>query len=398
MLKTIRKIYPKAKISILSATPDIDEKYYAQYQAETYNRLFNLIGKNKPKIFSVLTSIMKILWYLLWTKFEMVPIPTKDKNILRLFRETDIVIACGGAYLGGNKFQSIPQDLFPIYLAKKLKKKIYVYAQSVDPISNKLLKLITEFVLNQADIITLREQYSLNLLKSMRIKSPMYLTADPAFLIDKLPFNEGKKLLEKAGYNDFSNQKIGLTVRKWNFPNSTHPKEKFMRYIDEVSQFIEKVTQQENADIILFPQVILKPNDDDRIISNLLKSKLTKKASKKVFVLEEDYTPEQIKSMMGAMDFFIGTRMHSNIFAISMGIPTLAISYEIKTDGIMKMVGLADYVIDISNISSDQIIEKFNNMKKNGDIIKKQLNQMLPIICKEAERNGEFLKMLIEKT
>ena len=69
MLKTIRKIYPKAKISILSATPDIDEKYYAQYQAETYSRLLNWVGKNKPKIFSVPISVMKILWYLLWIKF-----------------------------------------------------------------------------------------------------------------------------------------------------------------------------------------------------------------------------------------------------------------------------------------------------------------------------------------
>jgi len=333
---------------------------------------------------------------LVWAKFEDVPIPRGDDIILDLYREADIIIACGGGYLGGNKFQSIPQDLFPMYLAKKLKKKVFLYAQSVDPISNKILKLVTKFVLNRVNLITLREQNSLDLLKSMNIKCPMYLTADPAFLIDKRPENEGKKLLEDAGYDKFSNKKIGMTLRRWNFPNSPNPRENFLNYIDEVTLFIEKIIQQENADIILFPEVIVQPNDDDRIISNKIKKKLKKGISNKIFVLEDDYTPEQIKSMIGILDFFIGTRMHSNIFAISMGIPTLAISYEIKTDGIMKMLGLENYVINISNISSEQMIEKFNLMKKNTETIKVQISKKLPFICNEAERNGEMLKLLLE--
>lgn len=396
-LKTIRKFYREADISILGYTPDKDRKYYSKYSAKTYDRLFSTVGKNRSWLFiTSLVFFFKMILFLIWTKLDFIPIPKKDKIILELYRNADIIISCGGAYLGGKKYASLVTSLFPIYLAKNLKKKVYFYANSIDPFLSNFVKHLTKFVLNRVDLITLREPHSLEVLKSIKIRRPTHLTADPAFLIDEGPLEEGKFLLRKAGVVNASGLRIGMTVRRWNFPNSIDPKEKYENYLREISSFIERMVEGKEATVILFPQVIVAPNDDDRIISNEIKTRLKQRVCERVFVLNGDYTPEQIKTMIGTTDVFVGTRMHSNIFAISMHVPTLAIAYEIKTNGIMKMVGLEDYVVDISTLTADQIVDRINELLKNGEKIKTLIKEKLPVIKTLALQNGEFLKLLME--
>ncbi len=40
------------------------------------------------------------------------------------------------------------------------------------------------------------------------------------------------------------------------------------------------------------------------------------------------------------MDLFLGTRLHSNIFALVAGVPVVAVAYQYKTFGLMEMIGL----------------------------------------------------------
>ena len=77
--------------------------------------------------------------------------------------------------------------------------------------------------------------------------------------------------------------------------------------------------------------------------------------------------------------------MHSNIFSTSMFIPTLAIAYEKKTDGIMKTVKQEKYVEDIDNISSESLITKLEDIMKNKQIISDVLKETIPTIKEEID-------------
>lgn len=90
------------------------------------------------------------------------------------------------------------------------------------------------------------------------------------------------------------------------------------------------------------------------------------------------------------MSYFIGTRMHSNIFALSSGIKTLAISYEPKTEGIMKDLGLSEYVIKIENVNSRILNEKFNKLISD-DNYQKKLNESLILLNKTFVDFERFL-------
>ena len=70
--------------------------------------------------------------------------------------------------------------------------------------------------------------------------------------------------------------------------------------------------------------------------------------------------------------------MHSNIFATSMSIPTVAIAYEKKTNGIMETVGLEDYIVEIDTITSESLIYKIDKCIENENELRNKLNENIP--------------------
>ena len=395
MFKAIRTYIPDAEITVLSFTPEIDQENYERYNVKVLSRLLgpSLVTKKRHKIFRIINIILKAVKYLLWPKLKIF-IDQNEKEILKSYNETDLILACGGGFLGGYNMGSI-LHLYNIYFGKILKKPVIIYAQSVEPFGNALISTLTKFVLNRIDLITIREKQSFEYLKSLNIKPNIFLTADAAFLVDSIPLEESIKLLEKKGINRKKNKMlVGITVRKWNFSGHKNSNKKFLNYLNAISKAIEYVISSFDARVILFPQVIYAPYDDDRVISNLVKDRLKSSIKEYVTVLTEDYRVEEIKGMIGQMDLFIGTRMHSNIFATSMNVPTIAISYEQKTKGIMEMLDMGNYVVDINTITTYKIISVIDKAWKNKLKIKEVLKMKIEEIKNRALFTAELVNTI----
>ena len=178
---------------------------------------------------------------------------------------------------------------------------------------------------------------------------------------------------------------IGITVRKWNFPDSIDPENSRKKYKNELVKFIENTIEKYNAVFIFIPQVIVDYASDVDIAKEI-KLELKNKYQSSFIIREDDWTPVQIKNVIGQLDFFVGTRMHSNIFATSMKIPTLAIAYEKKTNGIMKSVGLENYVEEIDEITSESLTKKFENVVNNKQQISYQLRERILKIKEEIDK------------
>jgi len=113
--------------------------------------------------------------------------------------------------------------------------------------------------------------------------------------------------------------------------------------------------------------------------------------------LTENYSPQQTKSMIGTLDMFIATRLHSGVFALSMNIPTLVIGFEQKSWGFMEMFGLQDYVLDINTITAEQIVSSFNKLLKVRNEVIQRIKEKLPTVKNKAEQNGELIEKLLNE-
>ena len=68
--------------------------------------------------------------------------------------------------------------------------------------------------------------------------------------------------------------------------------------------------------------------------------------------------PAMLKACYGLMDFFIPSRLHSGIFALGMNAPCFFIGYLSKTRGVLRSIGLEDWVIDLKDFTEDYFSRK----------------------------------------
>jgi len=85
-------------------------------------------------------------------------------------------------------------------------------------------------------------------------------------------------------------------------------------------------------------------------------------------------------------------RYHSNIFSAKMGTPFIAVVYEEKMEGFLKLAELMDYSLPLSEISASKILEKFSMLEINYQQIKIQLKGKNEYWKKRAAKTIELLR------
>ncbi len=372
IVEALKKIYSgNVEFTILSFTPEEDKKRYCKDSTikNVYSNILNPHPYKHTKI-GKLVAIVKILLKLLKIQIMMILAFDKisDKNeTLKALKESDIIIVCGGGFLGGKKFDSL-EHLYQIYINTKFGKPVYLMGTSIEPIKNNIIKYFTEKVLKRLDYIFAREKITEEYLSQFIPKENYVLIPDMAFMLKNsninFPFiNE---------LNKKSNILIGITVRNWNFPNAVNKGKAKENYIEQIKRFMEYYIKRKKAIFVFVPQVIVSYASDTDIAREI-KERLSEESKKSFIIRDDDWSPMEIKTLISKFDYFVGTRMHSNIFATSMYIPTLAIAYEKKTNGIMETVEQQNYVLEIDDLNYKEMIKKFEMLMHNNKEIRKEL-------------------------
>jgi colanic acid/amylovoran biosynthesis protein len=86
--------------------------------------------------------------------------------------------------------------------------------------------------------------------------------------------------------------------------------------------------------------------ESDPEASRKLRDALPAELQARVRIVARAYDQHEIKGVIGLCDFFIGSRMHACIAALSQGIPCVGVAYSMKFRGVFESVGMADWVVD----------------------------------------------------
>ena len=98
------------------------------------------------------------------------------------------------------------------------------------------------------------------------------------------------------------------------------------------------------------------------------------KPSEYAIVSVPDYDCRKMKGIYGECDFVVGTRFHSVIFAMSEGVPALAIAYGgNKGTGIMMDIGLSHMAIPIEDFSFAVVKQSFQELVEREEEIRAHL-------------------------
>ncbi|TCI84774.1 polysaccharide pyruvyl transferase family protein [Tenacibaculum sp. M341] len=344
MIDSIRKAYSNVEISVMSQFHEQNREYYKTFNVKSVPPVWDIINE-KSFIKKYITGFKKRLFYKSQSTEEI------DK--------ADLVLSAGGGYLYSSRIGPMGVGflnvLYHLWISKKRGKKVILFPQSVGPLNYSLDKFLLKKVFNKLDYFFSREHITTELLEDLNLKLKVEEVPDIAFSLNPEPSKEIDEKLDSS--NSLS---IGITVLDWRFAHKGSTTDDTDNYLSKIANAISSFRKdhKEKVKVYIFPQVTVNTNDGDVAVSEELKNKISENVE--VFYLDKINDPKKLIYLYSKMDLFIGSRMHSAIFALAGNVPTIALAYQYKTKGTFNLINLKDYVLDIRTFNEQDLAEKIN--------------------------------------
>ncbi len=395
LVQELRKVFPQAFINIatldnITEASEFEESKYVNSFMHYF--MFSEKSRAIKGLYAFYCMLATILWCVIYTHLHRRAdflLPRNIKESLNDILTADLVVPIGGGYLRTVKSLEATMNLVmllhPILLSTLLKKPIVLHSQSIGPFATPFQKRITRFVLNRTQGIIVREDRTLKTLEQIGVDSHLVIrSVDAGFLFR----NEHPRALHDLvpALPSLKNKTlVGITVRNW------MEIKKQERYEKEVARFVDTITRDGNTFVLFIPQVTADLcHDDDREVGKRIYALLQNRQH--VLNLEEKYNHHEIKALYASLDYLVGTRFHSVIFSLTENVPALAIEYEYKTSGIMRDLGLSDWVIKIEDVNANLLIQKFEDLKARREEYAAILARALPPYITGAQETIHYVE------
>jgi colanic acid/amylovoran biosynthesis protein len=322
-------------------------------------------------------AMVDLIWSLLilfkFTRQLIYPfLSKKNKQTLNIIKESDACFVKGGGFIHSSgkltDSYTIYYLLFHIILAQSLGKPIYVMPNSFGPFRGLAVEHLVRKVLNRCELVTVRESISQMMLSEIGVNSLLFPDLGFSLTKSERANVELKELRKQYHYREL----VAITARPYRFPGSTNPEEKYQNYINNMVGFSKWLFENNYLPVFIEHTLSETTHESDKSCILEITSRL--KTEEYYLISNKDYTCRDLKAIYSEFDYVVGTRFHSVIFALSEGVPSIAITYGgNKGQGIMKDLGLSDYAISMSDFSVNKITKSFEQLSQNKVKIQKEL-------------------------
>lgn len=94
---------------------------------------------------------------------------------------------------------------------------------------------------------------------------------------------------------------------------------------------------------------------------------------------------EDFCARVSQTELMLSSRMHPTVIASSCRVPTVVITYDYKQLGLMEQLGLDSYVIDINQVTYENLISTMEKAWKNRRFIREHLEMQIPNVAKQNQ-------------
>jgi len=368
MLEQIKKLFPDLEPFVFAVEPEKVEKEYNVKSISIYHFKSNL------------------------------------RSYLKILGDSSVLLIGGGGLLQDWYHQSIFRGTIQTFLrfqflARVVNTPVMYYALGVGPLRTKYGRWLVKHFSRRAELITVRDKESLELLESIGVKNKQIIqTADPAWELKPAPESELEEIFVREGINiDSSTPIFGICLRQWYhasggmWKNESERLQKYNAYCEILKSYLEYLQSNFDAKIIIIPFQLPADAEFGKLISDMVGK------PNSIHLLKEPFTPSQLLALFHRLDFVFGIRLHSLIFAGIADVPSVALAYDPKVVNLMKAVGLSDYMIPIGKASVSELAEKTSKALSETDSIKHNLAETIKQFTDMENRNGSLLKELVYK-
>lgn len=334
-------------------------------------------------------NLLSLAWTLLVYKKWPGLAPEELTQTLDALAGADVFISKGGSFIcndsGGIRGDiSLFKLLVPFAIAKRLGVRTVVLGQSLGPFTTRSSRVLFRLFSRYIDRIYLRERVGLKYLTFMGpnfARQKLDDCPDVAFALEAELFKPVIEIGDRPA--------IGLTIVNHRFADESARE----TYVDIICRAVDFFAKRiEGAKFYIFPQV-LSPHVDGSVdieLSKIVAARCRRQYGVTPEVLEGDYDARALKETYRRMRFFIATRLHSSIFAVSAGVPTVVFGYHgSKAEGVWRGLGFERFFFDINSVKWPLVERALAELLQNEKEIALE-------IAAQARRNRRRIREVVQ--
>jgi colanic acid/amylovoran biosynthesis protein len=335
-----------------------------------------------------------LLWLLILALLSrLIPLPSLRCKLLR--RNSRIAALLDADFVGdiqgGDSFSDIYGctrllfGIIPDLLVHLLGKQLIFLPQTLGPYRSPLAKILARFVIRRATIVLSRDRSRVGPIQDfLRVPRPaVQFCPDVAFLLhQKVPAMLG---LIPAVTLFQCGSVVGLNINGLLYNGGYTQSNMFdlsFDYREFIRVLIAAIVTVLDVPVLLLPHTIGAPGslNNDLEASRSALTALPQHVRERIHLLDHEYGPDELKGIIGLCSFFVGSRMHACIAALSQCIPTVAIGYSDKFHGVFDSVGVADMVIDARLCSIEdavgRVLNGYRERDRVADLLKSRVSNV----------------------
>ncbi len=327
---------------------------------------------------------------------------TKVYRWLRALLASDIVldmtaVSYVGPPLGSHRSLCSRGRFVYFCFAWVCRKPFFAWTQSYGPFSTPLSRFLARLDLKRQAILFCRGDECVAAVKELLPTTPAMSFPDVAVVLGYS--QEWGKQYVKSILRGADSKKLITVSPSAVIHSKTMRGEGISRHIEELVSLCRRLAEKDYQ-VLLLPHSYRPKRHDpmicDYAVSQLMAEQLTDLAN--VFLLKEDLSPVDLKSIISTAHIHIGARYHSVVAALSSGVPCISLSWHPKYRDIMHMYGMQDFVYDVIRPKVGQdLLVLFEEMESELDVCRQRLKQAQDRIVGSVETNTTMFVDLLKK-
>jgi polysaccharide pyruvyl transferase CsaB len=307
-------------------------------------------------------------------------------EVIQAIARTDVVIIGGGGILIDQAHSNLKYSLV-ILVAYIFQKPTMVYGIGLDTLTGSIARKSIKFSFNKVDVIALRDKESKEGMRKLGVRTPIYVTADPAFTLDTPHREDFREVLNRAGIYEKSSPLIGISVWPTDNINS------YQRVLQIFADLADHLIVKYGCRIAFLVMSTIGFEGDLEGSYRIVEMMKHRDGAQ---VLGVDYHPRALMATFGQMDLIIGMRYHSLILSTLMHVPLIGIERKKYPKNIYFLREVQQTSGGSAHsVTADQLKEHVAKVWGKKAEMKSLIIKGDSVLRKRASRNIELFKELV---
>lgn len=363
--------YPDCRIRLLSYYPRADRPLSHKYGID--------ILPGTPA--SLLLSTMPLVVLVRMLRFFGQAAALPERNpVIRAIRNADMVFDVGGITFSDGREIYLPFNIITLLPAILMNRRVIKLSQAMGPFSNALNRSAAAWILPSVHRIYARGDRTMAHLKEIGLTN-IAPAADLAFALEAPRGNRSNKL------SIFDNDRKTAGIA----PSSVvykYCRNRGIDYIDIMVRFVKALQQDFSLNVVLIPHSIKKETrrlkNNDLPMIKAIESRVT--PSPWLQVIDADLEISEMRSLISGCDYFVASRFHSMVSALSEQVPLIVCGWGHKYIEVLEQFGMDAYAVDYRNLNFENVLDTFKRMLENEPRIREKIKTRIPEIVRSSRK------------